>query len=51
MKILYYDLIAPMGVHANFNAGLINMLYKWQGNKAIIDFYSEKIHGTIVYDI
>ena len=51
MKILYYDLIAPIGIHAHFNAGLMGVLYKWQNNTAIIDFYSENIHGTIVSDI
>jgi hypothetical protein len=51
MKICYYDIIAPMGIHANFNAGLINVLYNWQNNTATIDLYSERIHGIIVSDI
>jgi glycosyltransferase involved in cell wall biosynthesis len=41
-----------MGIHANFNAGIINVLHKMQKNTAVItEFHSEKIHGKIVSEL
>ena len=52
MRIRYFDLIAITGIHANFNAGLINVLYEWRNNNdVVIDFYSENKHGIIVSEI
>lgn len=50
MRIIYYDLIAPKGIHASFNAGLINVLYEWQNrnNDITVHFHSEESHGNIV---
>jgi hypothetical protein len=53
MQITYYDIIAFSGIHANFNAAMINVLINRFGIPSVdtVEFYSESAHGDIVSNI